>query len=423
VCLACGVTPALGQEPPPPEPTPAARLVTVKGSVEWMNAIRWLDPARGTNNPGNATLRVPQFWVQTELRPDGRLTVGPRFTAVARPRLLAVASATWVDGLERFDSQDATANWTELYTNWRPNDVLQLTYGLQNFQWGPAELLAPSNRIFHETGIFRDAIYYVRGKHLVRVNLSVGKEWSFVALAELSDNGEPEFNAGEQFRRQGLAKLEYTMPSGAGYVGFTGGVRQGSRPWFGEYFSVAATEGFSAYLDAAHVRTNRAWYPLQAGPGGTFVRRDTHADAWRTLGVAGLRYTFASGVDFRGEYMHQDAGYSESDMVTAATASVTAPTPATIAAYLAPGLELLSRRLTLLSARMPDLPPAKHLVVSMRYLRSLTDTSGVFFSTMTLETTDSLVLFASATVTHGDDPGEFSRLARGSVVAGSVWTW
>jgi hypothetical protein len=93
------------------------------------------------------------------------------------------------------------------------------------------------------------------------------------------------------------------------------------------------------------------------------------------------------------------------------------------APYLAPGLEFLGRRLALLSVRVPDLPPRDHVVVHARYLRSFTDGSGVTFATASLETTDRLVLFVSATWTHGGDAAEFSRLARASVLGGAVWTW
>ena len=115
-----------------------------------------------------------------------------------------------------------------------------------------------------------------------------------MALAELGDNGEVDFNAGEPFRRQGQAKLEYAASLGTRLRGRDGGCpSRGRAPWFGEYGSWSLTEGLSAYVDATHTQGSRAWYPVPDGRGAAvFVRRDEDADAWRTLAVAGLRYTF-----------------------------------------------------------------------------------------------------------------------------------
>ncbi|MBA3886056.1 MAG: hypothetical protein H0X67_10035 [Acidobacteria bacterium] len=403
-------------EPPPP---PA---VSWRASVEWIGAMRGTDPAETRLNPGNTRFRIPQFRAQAEVRPNVRIELGPRITAVVRPRGLATAQAAWATGLPRTTENDASANWTEAYLNWRPTDSLQLTYGLQNFQWGPAELLAPSNRIFHETGVFRDQLYYVRGRHLLRVNLSSGRQWSLVGLAELTGNGEDPFVAGEPFRRQGQVKGEYAGGSGRGYIGVTAGARQGSRPWFGEYASYELAAGLSAYADATHTRGSRAWYPVALPSGAaTFVRRDLEADAWRTLAVAGVRYAFVAGPDARLEYLYQDAGYTRGEVDRAAAALGASPTQA--APFTAPGLEFLGRRLALASLRVPDLPPNDRLALQGRYLRSFTDRSGVAFLTGTLDAADAVVLFASGSVTHGRDTAEFSRLAKVGVVAGAVWTW
>jgi hypothetical protein len=403
--------------------TPQPPAVSWRASVEWIGAVRGANPADTRLNPGNTRFRIPQVRAQAEVRPNVRIELGPRVTVVVRPRGLATAQTAWATGLPRTIDTDASANWTEAYLNWRPTNSLQVTYGLQNFQWGPAELLAPSNRIFHETGVFRDQLYYVRGRHLLRVNLSSGRQWSLVGLAELTGNGEDPFVAGERFERQGQVKGEYAAASGRGYLGVTAGARQGPRPWFGEYASYELAGGLSAYVDATHTRGSRAWYPvaLPSTEAATFARRDLDVDAWRTLAVAGMRYTFVAGPDARLEYLHQDAGYTRGELDLAAAAL--AASPAQAAPFIAPGLEFLGRRLALASLRVPDLPPSDRLALQGRYLRSLTDRSGVAFLTGTLEAADAVVLFASGSLTHGRDTAEFSRLIRAGVAAGAVWTW
>lgn len=422
--LTVAVLSAEAPQEPPPGPNGATPQVTWRGSVDWIAAVRFTDPAETSLNPGNARFRIPQLRAQAEVRPHLRVDLGSRLTAVARPRGLATAQSAWAGALPRTDAQDTSANWTELYINWRPAGIVQVTYGLQNFGWGPAELLAPSNRLFHETGVFRDQLYYVRGRHLLRVNLTPGRDWSLVALAEVGDNGEMPFVAREPFRRQGQVKIEYSAPTGRGYIGGTFGGREHNRPWFGEYASLSLTDGLSAYADATHTRGSRAWYPVR-GPEGfpSFERRDLDADAWRTLAVTGLRYTFVAGPDLRVEVVHQDSGYTSGELQLAATAAAVAASTEDVAPYLSPGLELMGRRLALISLRLPDLPPQRHVMLHGRYLRSLTDRSGVAFLTATLDAAGAVVLFASASLTHGGELAEFSRIARGGAVFGTVWTW
>lgn len=407
------------QETPPPPPPP----VSWRGSVEWIAAVRWTNPAETALNPDNMRFQIPQLRMSAEARPNIRFDLGTRLTAVIRPRALVNSETVWASGLPRQTGQDASANWTELYVNWRPTDGMQVTYGLQNFQWGPGELLAPSNRIFHETGAFRDQLYYVRGKHLLRVNLSAGREWSVVALAELTGNGEDPFAAGEPFRRQGQVKIEYAAPTGRGYLGATAGARDGTRPWFGEYGSIELVEGLSVYADASHTKGSRAWYPVALAGGATFVRNGGQVDGWQTLALGGVRYTFIGGQDARVEFLHHDAGYTEEDFDLAAVAAGAATSAAQLAPYFSPGLEFTGRRFGLVSVLLPDLPPRERLTLQGRYLRSFTDGSGVAFVTTSLDAADAVVLFASASATHGSGTAEFSRLARAGAVAGVVWTW
>jgi hypothetical protein len=392
-------------------------------NVEWITAVRGSALRNTDVNPENRVLGVPQWHAQSELRPNLRVEMGSQWQVVVRPRLLTTWDATRVAGGPYEDDVEARANWTELFASWRPHDAVAVTYGLQNFQWGPAELVSPSNRIFHEVGLFRDPLYYVRGKHLLRVNVSAGRQWSLVTLAELGANGEPPFEAGHRFARKGQAKLEWTDAAGASYVGVTAGVTQDGPPSVGGYGSLALSEGWSIYADLAAQRGSRAWYPVvdEGRPG--FRREDDSGGPIRWHVLGGARYTFASGVDARAEYVHQDAGYTKAQLRLAALAFAAAPNPAAAEPYMSPGLEFLGRRLALVSVRVPDLPPSKRLEVQGRYLASLTDGSGVAFVTASAGAADRVTLFASAALTHGAEYAELARLVRGSLVGGVVWSW
>jgi hypothetical protein len=412
--------------------------IAARFQVDWLAAVRASAATDSPLNPGNARLRLPQLIALTELRGDLRLELGPRVQFVVRPRARGQVTTAWVDGQRRVRDDDLEGDWTEAYVALRPSDAVSITYGLQNFQWGPTELVAPNNRIFHETGFFRDPLYYVRGRHLLRVNVSAGKQWSFVALGELGDNGDVAFRAGEQFARQALAKLEFTSADGASYVGATAGATDGTPPWLGAYGVLGITEGLSFYADTSHTRGSQAWYPVRVAgasvPGATlgtgttvtaptFARPFTNVPSWRSLAVVGARYTFARGDDVRVEWLGQDAGWHEADLRVGFDAARLATSPEAFAPYLAPGLEFLGRQLVLVSVRTPELPPRDRVEVQTRYLHSFTDGSRVIFVTGRWEAGDALVVFASATATGGAPFGEFSRLVGASLVVGTQWTW
>ena len=398
--------------------------VTWRASVEWISAVRGTVVADTVLNPDNTSFRLPQLVALTDVRPNIRVEAGSRWQLVFRPRWRGTAAFSWADDLPRHDSLEGTANVPELYVNWRPNDVVSVAYGLQNFQWGPAELLGPSNRLFHEVGTFRDPLYYVRGRHLLRLNVSSGKQWSAVALAELGGTDEPAFRAGEHFEPAGQAKLEFTTASGGSYVGVTGGARQHERPWFGEYGSVSLVAGLSAYVDAVHQEGSLAWYPVPAGPmRAGFAQVERGAGELRTLVVGGLRYSFVNGTDVRFEYMHQDAGYARPEFELAALAVATQPSSESVDRWLRPGLEFIGRDLVLGSVRVPDLPPVRRFAVRAQYLSSLTDRSGLVYLTTSVDASGALVLFGTVTGTYGNQTAEFSRLVRASVVGGAVWSW
>lgn len=412
------------------EPAPAVEALpalSFRGHLEWITAAGRAWGRASPINPGNRILQVPFGGAQSELRPDLRFEVGSALTAVARPRFLVkVERAETADGWqpERFT---AAAEWIEGYATWRASDGLAVSYGLQNFQWGPGELMSPSNRIFHSTGFYRDPVYVVRGRHLVRVNVSAGREWSAVLLAEVGDNGEAPFVAGEPFEPKAQAKLEYTAPAGDLYGAVTAGVSQRSRAWFGEYVALPLAGGLAAYADAVHTVGRRAWYPV-ADPvlGAAFAQTGMETRGLRTTALAGLRYSFVGGQDLRLEYLFDEAGWTDAQLglaERAALASLAAGDRAGLDRFLDPGFELLGRQLLYGSLLLPELPPGERITVQARYLVSLTDGSGVGFLTASLDATDAVVAFVTASATHGPGDGALSRLTRAAFAAGATVSW
>jgi hypothetical protein len=416
--------PPAAAEPAAPEAGPS---LAFRGHLEWITAAGGASSRPSPVNPGNRVLEVPAGGAQTELRADLRAEHGDALSAVLRPRFLVkVEKAETADGWQAERTRIAV-EWLEGYATWRVSDALSLSYGLQNFQWGPAELLSPSNRIFHATGLCRDPVWVVRGRHLVRVNLSAGRAASAVLLAEVGDDGEAPFVAGEPFEEKVQAKVEVTAPSGDLYGALTAGAGARSRAWFGEYVALPLVAGLSAYADAVHTVGRRAWYPVpDPVAGARFAQVGMETRALRTTALAGLRYAFENGNDLRLEAVFDEAGWTDRQLALAeraALASLAAGDRAGLDRFLDPGFELLGRQLVYASLLLPDLPPGDRLTVQARYLRSLTDGSGVAFLTGSYDATDAVVAFASVSTTHGPADGALSRLTRATFAAGATVNW
>jgi hypothetical protein len=401
--------------------------LSFRGRLEWLTSAQATAPADTPVNPENAVLAMPQASASTELRPDLRLERGADLQLVARPRLLLVGSKARVAGAWQEEQRDATVQWLELFGAWRLDERLAVAYGLQNFQWGPAELLSPSNRIFHETGFTRDPLYVVRGKHLVRVNVSSGRSLTAVLLAEVQPNGEEPFIAGAPFEPMAEAKVEWASPSGRGYLGVTGGAGRTRRGFFGEYGALSIGDGLSVYADAVHQAGSEAWVPVEAPGGAATFEHPGRLWGLRTLVVGGVRYTFTGGADLRLEYVFDEAGWDRTRLVLAERAAQAPPGPppavAPVVSWLRPGFELLGRQLAYASLALADLPPGKRTKLQARVLAALEDGSAAAFVTASLDATESVVAFASAGATDGVSHGALSRLVRGMALLGAVVTW
>ena len=399
---------------------------TFRGRLEWITAAQGTFPRDSEVNPRNLVLEIPQISAQTEVRPDLHIE-GHDILFVARPRILLEGSAASVDGSWQPFKRDASLIWLDLFGSWRVTDWLTVAYGLQNFQWGPAELLSPSNRIFHETGFARDPLYFVRGKNLLRVNLLRGKSLSAVLLAELLDNGEPAFVAGTKFDPKAALKLEWVAESGRAYLGLTGGGGKVARGYFGEYGSVEIVDGLSLYADAVHQAGSDAWVPEKRGDGTVAFAQPHRLAGLQTLLVGGVRYTFTDGSDIRVEYVFDQAGWDRNQLTLANRAAAAFPPPvdqaAAVADWQRPGFEIIGRHLVYLSMSFVELPPWKRTRLQVRAMEAIEDASMGFFGTVSYDAAEWAVIFLSASWSKGAVDSALARGVQGMVVGGAVVSW
>ena len=168
-------------------PARADDALTFRGSFAWINAYIHTTPLDSAVNPDNRTLAVPNDEVVSEFRPNLKVNGGP-LSLIFRPRVTATATQVRSGDKTHTATGDVDSLVSEAYGQWMISDRVTFAYGRQSYQWGAAESLSPSNRIFHETVQARNLLYEARGHDLARLNLSLGKSFNTVVMAEYEEN-------------------------------------------------------------------------------------------------------------------------------------------------------------------------------------------------------------------------------------------
>ncbi len=410
----------------------ADEAISVRSSMSWYTYGSILQPVE--DSPANTDNTVLQLDNQTggiDIRPDIRAMSGA-LKLIARPQLKMQVSKAVVGGKDRPERPKSSGRWIESYGLLTASDKVQVSFGLQNYQWGAAESLNPSNRIFHENIDGKGLLYTVEGRNIGRVNISWTKRINTVLMSETEKAKDTSlFRAEETFQTKALMKHEINWNNGADYVGVVYGAPETGDSWFGEYFNISVLDGLTLYADAAHQKNSEAWYPVfeastQAPNQQVVQLRQARINDGKfyTLAVAGLRYSFEGGSDLRLEYIGNDAGWSKQESQRAVLA-LNLKSPLQVADYpknlqriLKPGLEYRGKSFALLSWRIPDVFDIKDFVIYARTLRSVIDGSATYYGSSEYSFGSASTLIFSAYATQGSTDSDLRGVASSVVTAG-----
>lgn len=227
-----------------------------------------------------------------------------------------------LQGTKKRSKADARIN--ELFVQKDLNSQWIAALGMQNYQWGPAEFMSPSNPIFHLALDSQDATYQARGHTMLRLNYSPDGDWSFVSLFEFAKNEEKDFISGQGFTPKGLIKAEFRLPTPTDYIGISLGNEQMHDPFFGEYANFTFDETFSVYFDIKHTSVSRRFYPLVEYGQTPRMNLFSYQGSFYMLSVLGLRIEL-DDVDMRFEAISNELGFSETEFEQVGTSLVPSP--------------------------------------------------------------------------------------------------
>ena len=372
--------------------------LSFRGNMTWINAYIHLVPEKDTRlNEENSVLKLPQNTVISDVRPNLKIS-SSEFQIIVRPKIVAEVRQTKVGDKTDDAKGKVKSTVNEAFLNWTASNIVTFAYGRQSYQWGAAETINPSNRLFHDTSQNRNALYEIVGKDIARVNFTFGRSFSTVIMTEFQQNkDETSFVAEEDFASTGLIKSEVSWSGGTDYAGIVVGGRENESGWVGEYFNQAVpfVDGLFLYGDASHQRGGRAWYPVQSkeipnAVPSTVQMQQTLRDESKsqTLAAGGLKFDFVNGTIWRAEYVYNDAGYSTEQLKLFYT-GLGDKNPAQLVHYesnltrfSANGLEFTGKRYAYMSLHVPDFFKIRDLTFFTRILRSVGDDSingyGIF---------------------------------------------
>jgi hypothetical protein len=404
-------------------------------------------------NPDNLVAMVPDQAVFAEVRSNLQLS----FTSldlVLRPKLEYrfdhFEEEIRLAGGQYQENNELRSYWREVFATWSLGEAMQLSWGLQNYQWGPAEAANPSNPIFRESVLNRSILYETRGKHLLRLQRKLAENWQLMAMAEtqevgpdryysdldFSDLGSSERAAASDFKPQALVRLEYMKE--AQYAGVVLGSQLNGQRYFGEYASWTNEEGSSVYVDAVHRQGSFVKSPVAElgamaptstteAQNLTLFYQDPKRDHFQTFAVIGLRQEWQES-DFRAEWIEYQEGYSRDEQEQLlANLHMAGANPFLSQQMLLQaqdtGRIYPGKRLYMLSFRQQKPFALYDSTAYLRYLASAIDGSAQAYGHWETAWNDQLVGFLAFGVGVGSKTSEMSGLVASSLLLGLKESW
>jgi hypothetical protein len=265
---------------------------------------------------------------------------------VIRPRL------TW----QLQPETDPDFYFHELYLSMSAIPRVVLTVGSQVQGWGPGIFYSPTNRMFPET-LFTTAVREPIRRRLVAINVEVLSKLTLFLTAARADDSD--WGADDALRSYfGSSRIEYQAEGEHPYtLGVVGGGGNRFQPYGGMYLELTLSDAWTGGAEFSASKGYSRDRDPSFGPPGSFMDED----AWGADGLVNLRYGLKSG----GE-LGIEASVNQFALRDSAQQQLATLYPALLAGTDAgAGIHpVLDRRYVMVHARIPELPPAKHVTFS-----------------------------------------------------------
>jgi hypothetical protein len=396
----------------------------LKSQLELFGSSTYERNASQFFNPGNRTLELPT-WQQTfELRPDLQYQFSNNDVVVLRSRHLFQSTQIELTGPpEMKTTNQGRSDLSDFYWSGPISEETTYTLGLQNYQWGPGEILSPSNPFFHFNSEQRSFFYKEKGRVLLRANWNPSQKWSVVTIIEPMTNREAHWIADDTFDSQGAVKVEKQFDNPIDSLAIVLGKIEERTHFVAEHGNWSPAEGYSLYFDMRHQIGDFHYKHYTDISGFLYLdRKNDNPTQILTLALVGFRWE--GRVDFRQEFIFNEPGYNKTEWA-AVLQSVSIASPflsQNLGRFFQPGLELRTKSYSYSSIRIPDLGTNNQISVSARLLVSLSENSNVLQLNYEHNLSDAMVASAEVIAIFGQANSEFRLLKEGQASLGLRWS-
>ncbi|WP_025324139.1 hypothetical protein [Deferrisoma camini] len=381
-------------------------------SLRLLGSHRYQVPTLGSLDPDNRVLSLPRQTSEGEVRFDASLQVG-RLLLTAKPRL-RLTRDHWQDGPRAGDTErDEETVLLEGAARWRFHDTLFVSFGRENLQWGPGQLVNPSNPFFAENGR-ENPVREISGMDFLRVVWLPSYEWT-VSWITNTGRGEGDLQ-GRDWHPSHALKVEYVgYEANGGLVVHGGPDDKTSFRAFGRW---TASDALLLYAEASVQKGTKALYPTDGPPPLGLALDDVRSDdpALLPFTLVGASYTLEAGPTLSLEYVFNGEGYRAGDArrffdLAHGAAELVAqglltPDPGGVPTRL----RLLRRHYLFGQYLQSEI--ADRFTVLVRWTQNLDDRSGLATGYFEWNLSDRWRLFSFAACGSGGNRDEFGSVVR-----------
>jgi len=356
-------------------------------------------------NVGNEILKTPDFQLISEQRLDFKININDA-KIVLRPfwnynRQKIKTTLTQ----QNYINEKNKVDFYDLFLEQIINPKLSLTVGLQTYQWGPAELINPSNPFYHfqnQQGTFG---FKSKGINMARINLDLNSGFNYVVMYEFVSNQETSWVYNQGFKPQHAMKIEKQFDNTRNMLGLVWSRSESDRESIGEYAQYEFYDGYTVYIDSVQNKNIDYYRPEYVS--GFYKMNLQREQNWSTLLTMGARTE--GDFDLRLEYIYNSLGYDQDDFAKVITAIKQSSIFLTenLKAFQNSGLELLTQHYLYISVRKNEFLSFKEFNLYLRTLNSLTDHSAVDQIEVDKGVGDYLVAYAQLSAYRGSNDTEF----------------
>ncbi|HEY8269995.1 MAG TPA: hypothetical protein VIG33_03850 [Pseudobdellovibrionaceae bacterium] len=367
-------------------------------------------------NPNNQLLYLPSQAFDVEIKPTLKIdSTHYNLKVVLIPRL-QFHSARYNFGSVNESQRLADYGFWEAYTHWELIKNVNLSVGIINSQWGPSDILSPSQFLFSDLLIKLEPFQSTQGVEMAVVQWTPNQNFTLTGMGELDPFGwehtdTPPYRDRTSKKRV-LLRGEFATGSGDFNLGLVLGRKHTDREraQAGSYAMWNYTNFTQIYYDIGLQQGSERLYIDDTG---TLLPAYADDSTAFQVSLVGHRFTFVNGIEWRIEYLHNDFGPSKEQRQRTYRLIHATPLATQYLSILNDSVSPLPGQEFIYNSFRWDNPPFLEAVFSnshiyLRNIFSLTDPSQLFNFAIETSLTDQLSHSIAFIATSGDNESELS---------------